>query len=99
MAAVCSEARLADIPGESVANNTAHCSGFEADRMQAIDEADLTAEKAQLAARTFMVNWDNDLVTRSGIRQSALHRPSIRSHRKSRKPHRTHQVGSCFRQA
>ena len=37
-------------------------SGFEAsfaDRMQAIDEAGLTAEKAQLAARTFMVNWDN----------------------------------------
>ena len=25
----------------------------------AIDEAGLTAEKAQLAARTFMVNWDN----------------------------------------
>ena len=43
----------------------AHCSGFEAsfaDRMQAIDEAGLTAEKAQLAARTFMVNWDNDIV-------------------------------------
>ena len=40
----------------------AHCSGFEAslaDRMQAIDKAGLTAEKTQLAARTFMVNWDN----------------------------------------
>jgi len=49
----------------SVAKNTAHMSGFKSnltDRLMTIAEAGLTANEADLTARTFLMNWDNDNV-------------------------------------
>ena len=49
----------------SVAKNTAHMSGFLSnvtDRIMTVAEAGLTATEADLTARTFVMNWDNDNV-------------------------------------